>query len=77
MKNVTKKLIFTAAMLICMLAATIISCTPSNKSKLEGENAANDESAVGATDGLSVDEQSASLIAPSIAQESGLTQTNQ
>ena len=77
MKKVTKKLIFTAAILIGILAPTVISCTPTKEDKLAGDNAANDESAVGATDGLTVDEQSASLIAPAIDQETGATQTNQ
>ena len=68
MKNVAKKLIFTAAILVCLVAATVISCTSSKEDKLIGANAANDESVVGATDGLTVDQQAAAQIDPGITQ---------
>ena len=68
------KLIFASVMAISMTAATAVSCSPTEKSRIEGADAANAESVVGATDNLPVIEESAAQIAPEVATVDTLAQ---
>lgn len=61
-------LILASAILLSATATTMVSCSTNPKYKLEGEDAANAESVVGATDNVSVIEESAAEIAPATSQ---------
>lgn len=62
------RLIFASAIILGLAATTIVSCTSNPQNKIEGEDAANAESVVGATDNVPVIEESAAQIAPAAAQ---------
>ena len=63
-----KKVIITLAFMLSMTATALVSCTTNNKDKIEGDSAANAESVVGATDNVTVMEESAAQIAPAASE---------
>ena len=59
---------FLAGALVLSMAG-VFSCSTDNEDKIVGDDFANDESVVGATDNLPVIEESASEVSPEVAQE--------